>query len=408
MQVELLQWQMSRDAGGAPAPGWCALPAGAAPLDRRGAPPDVATLVLCFGPTDRLLAEPVYPSLRARFPTAVIASCSSGTQAFDADLDDDAVVASVIHLERSRLHAVCVPIGDAAQSHACGAELGARLRAADPADDLALVLVLSDGSSVNGTRLVDGLGAALGPAVPIVGGLAGDGARFQTTLVGLDGPAQPGQVVAIGLYGRELRHGAAAVGGWDAFGPPRRVTRASGNVLHELDGRPALDLYEHYLGEEAEGLPGSALIYPLRIWQPDRPDTDLVRTVLAIDREARSMTFAGDIPEGWSAQLMRGNHDRLVAGAEQAAGTALAGLPAADGSDTLALLVSCVGRRLLMGQRTADEVESVQQAVQAQLGERARCIGFYSYGELAPRAASGVCELHNQTMTVTLLTEAMA
>lgn len=408
MQVELLQWPMSRDAGGAPAPDWRALPAGAAPLDRRDAPPDTATLVLCFGPTDRLLAEPVYPSLRARYPAAVIASCSSGTQTFDAELDDDAVVASVIHLARSRIHAVRAPITDAAQSHACGAELGARLRAADPTEAPALVIVLSDGSSVNGTQLVGGLGAALGPAVPIVGGLAGDGARFQTTLVGLDGPARSGQVVAIGLYGRELRHGAAAVGGWDAFGPPRRVTRASGNVLHTLDGRPALDLYEHYLGDEAEGLPGSALLYPLRIWQPDWPDTDVVRTVLAIDREARTMTFAGDIPEGWSAQLMRGNHDRLVAGAEQAAGTALASLAAAGPSDTLALLVSCVGRRLLMGQRTADEVEAVQQALQARLGERARCIGFYSYGELAPRPASGVCELHNQTMTVTLLTEAMA
>lgn len=408
MQVELLQWQMSRDATGVAAPDWRVLQGGTAPLVSRSVPADTATLVLCFGPTDRLQAESVYPSLRARYPAAVIASCSSGTQTFDADLDDDAVVASVVHLERSRIHAVCAPITDAAQSQACGAELGAQLRSADPVDDLALVIVLSDGSSVNGTRLVDGLGAALGPAVPIVGGLAGDGARFQTTLVGLDGPARPGQAVAIGLYGRELRHGAAAVGGWDAFGPPRRVTRASGNVLHELDGRPALDLYERYLGEEAEGLPGSALLYPLRIWQSDQPDTDVVRTVLAIDREARSMTFAGDIPEGWSAQLMRGNHDRLVAGAAQAASGALAGLPAAGTSDTLALLVSCVGRRLLMGQRTADEVEAVQQAVQARLGERARCIGFYSYGELAPRAASGVCELHNQTMTVTLLTEAMA
>ncbi|MFM2057529.1 MAG: hypothetical protein RLY71_1914, partial [Pseudomonadota bacterium] len=376
MQVELLQWQMSRDAEGVPVPDWRALQAGVTPMARGDVPADAVTLVLCFGPTDRLQAEPVYPSLRARYPAAVIACCSSGTQTFDAELDDDAVVASVIHLERSRMHAVCAPITDAAQSQDCGAELGARLRMADPADDLALVIVLSDGSSVNGTRLIGGLGAALGPTVPIVGGLAGDGARFQTTLVGLDGPAQPGQVVAIGLYGRELCHGVAAVGGWDAFGPPRRVTRASGNVLHELDGSPALDLYERYLGEEAEGLPGSALLYPLRIWQPDRPDTDVVRTVLAIDRQTRSMTFAGDIPEGWSAQLMRGSHDRLIAGAEQAAKGALAGLPAAGASDTLALLVSCVGRRLLMGQRTADEVEAVQQAVQARLGERARCIGF--------------------------------
>ena len=95
----------------------------------------------------------------------------------------------------------------------------------------------------------------------------------------------------------------------------RRISRSSGNILFDLDGTPALDLYERYLGEEAEGLPGTALLFPLEISDPASPETTLVRTVLAIDREKRSMTFAGDMPEGWTAQLMRGNIAHLAAGA---------------------------------------------------------------------------------------------
>ena len=174
-------------------------------------------------------------------------------------------------------------------------------------------------------------------------------------------------------------------------------------MLYELDGEPALDLYERYLGEEeAKGLPGTALLFPLRIYDPERPKHDLVRTVLAVDRETRSMTFAGDMPEGWVAQLMRGNFDRLAAGAADAARQASNGIAQSGDSDGLAVLVSCIGRRLLMGQRTVEEVE----AVGAEFGSRIPRLGFYSYGEISPHAVSGVCELHNQTMTVTAITEA--
>jgi len=387
MRVELLRLQSD---------GWVCHP------DRDYVAREQAALVLYFGQTDRLLNEAVFESLRARFPSACLAGCSSGTQTLDASVDDDAVVAAAIYFDHTKVRGECEVIAQASESHACGLKLGQRLHH----EDLALVWVLSDGSTVNGTQLVRGLADALGERIPVVGGLAGDGGRFQTTLAGLNRPASAGQVVAIGFYGRQLRHGTAAVGGWDAFGPPRRITRSDGNVLMELDGNPALDLYERYLGDEADGLPGTALIYPLRIWNPDQPDTDVVRTVLSIDRSARSMTFAGDVPQGWAAQLMRGAHERLVAGAEQAALAALKRMgPVSGESDFFTFLVSCVGRRLLMGQRTSDEVDVVQQAVRDALGEKARSLGFYSYGELAARASTGRCELHNQTMMVTIIGE---
>ena len=242
-----------------------------------------------------------------------------------------------------------------AHSRACGEAIGRALAA----DDLAGIFVLSDGLNVNGSELVAGITGVVGPKIPLTGGLAGDGAMFEETLVGADCAPQSGQVAAIGFYGPAIRIGHGSAGGWDEFGPRRRITRSTGNVLYELDGEPALDLYERYLGEEdARGLPGTALLFPLLIRDPAQPDQDVVRTVLAIDREARSMTFAGDVPEGWVAQLMRGNFDRLAAGAAEAARQARAGLGAARDQDGLAVLVSCIGRRLLMGQRIMDEVEA--------------------------------------------------
>ena len=113
------------------------------------------------------------------------------------------------------------------------------------------------------------------------------------------------------------------------------------------------------------------------------------------------MTFAGDVPEGWTAQLMRGNFDRLAAGAAIAARQAVEGIGEEQTADQVAILVSCIGRRLLMGQHTADELE----AASAEFGPLMPQLGFYSYGEISPHRVSGVCELHNQTMTVTTIAE---
>jgi hypothetical protein len=289
-------------------------------------------------------------------------------------------------------------VADPSQSRKCGAALGQALRA----DDLAGVFVLSDGLNVNGSELVAGITGAIGPNIPLTGGLAGDGPDFGETLVGGDCAPQSHAVVAVGFYGDAIQIGHGSAGGWDVFGPRRQVTRSNGNILFEVDGEPALDLYERYLGEEdSKELPGSALLFPIQVYDPARPDSAVVRTVLAVDNVARSMTFAGDVPQGWTAQLMRGTFDRLADGAADAARQAVARLGANQSDQQLSILVSCIGRRLLMGQRTTDEIE----AAGAELGVGTTRVGFYSYGEISPHARSGICELHNQTMTVTSFAE---
>lgn len=361
--------------------------------------PSNPDLVLYFGIRQALACGTRYHELRHMFPHAHIVGCSTGGQIRNDDVTDDEIVATALRFDATKLRLACEPAPGAEQSRACGEAIGQVL--AD--DDLAGIFVLSDGLNVNGSELVAGITGAAGRDVPLTGGLAGDGAQFQETLVGGDCAPRKHTVAAIGFYGSAIRIGHGSAGGWDEFGPRRRITRSTGNILFELDGQPALDLYERYLGEEeAKGLPGTALLFPLRIYDPKRPDHDLVRTVLAVDHAGRSMTFAGDVPEGWVAQLMRGNFDRLAAGAGEAARQASAGIREGGASDGIAILVSCIGRRLLMGQHTTAEVE----AVGAEFGSRIPRVGFYSYGEISPHAASGVCELHNQTMTITAITEA--
>jgi hypothetical protein len=235
--------------------------------------------------------------------------------------------------------------------------------------------------------------------VAATGGLAGDGSQFGQTLVHLNNTNRSDRIVAIGMYGNRLRVGYGSRGGWDPFGPERIVTRSIGNVLYELDGESALGLYERYLGEYADGLPASALRFPLSI-RPDLNSTGVVRTILGIDQKQKSMTFAGDVGQGDYARLMRADVNHIIDGASGAAQVAVAKLECRPVE--LALLISCVGRKLVLKQRVEEEVEAVRDVV----GAGATFAGFYSYGEICPFGAGDLSTLHNQTMTVTTFSEA--
>jgi hypothetical protein len=257
---------------------------------------------------------------------------------------------------------------------------------------------LSDGLNVNGSELVHALYRALPPGVIVTGGLAGDGARFSETKVFSEGVASSHTIAAIGFYGKRLKIGCGSVGGWDPFGPERLITRSKGNILYELDGQSALGLYKRYLGEQAHSLPASGLLFPLSLRDPSGA-TPVVRTILSVDEAHQSLTFAGDVPEGSYARLMKANFDRLIDGATGAAQSGLHSLDSA--SVDLAVLISCVGRKLVLKQRVEEEVEGVRDV----LGPKAVLAGFYSYGEISPFTPGAKCELHNQTMTITTFSE---
>ncbi|HXQ50500.1 MAG TPA: FIST N-terminal domain-containing protein [Stellaceae bacterium] len=350
------------------------------------------SIVLYFASPGTLEDGARFAELKSAYPGAALLGCTTGGEIVDVDVHDGAVISTAIEFSHTKVK----PAQDRVAPGKSSFEIGKRLATSLPREGLRGVFVLSDGTNVNGTDLVAGIQHVLGRDVGLTGGLAGDGASFQTTRVGLDANPEAGNIAALGFYGERIRIGSGSVGGWDAVGTERTVTRAEGNTLFDLDGEPALDLYKQYLGAEASKLPASALLFPLRIHPPGKPEASLVRTVVGVDEARKAMIFAGSIPQGHIAQVMLGNFDNLIAGAGQAARKA--SIPQAK----LAILVSCIGRKLLLGQRTADEVEAVAEV----LGEECRTTGFYSYGEIAPMEASAYADLHNQTMTITTFAEA--
>jgi hypothetical protein len=362
-----------------------------------------AQLVLVFGATAVLQDAPLMESIRTFYPVAHVLGCSTAGEICGAEVSDDSLVATAIHFEHTQVRTAEVSLAANSDSREAGEFLAQALphsvgaEAGSTEQELTHVLVLSDGLSVNGSDLVGGLVKHLPKGVAVTGGLAGDGARFGETLVFKGDIPQKGAIAAVGLYGSRLKIGFGSLGGWDPFGPERLVTRSKGNVLFELDGRPALGLYKQYLGEHAKGLPATGLLFPLSVRvKPD--ETALVRTILAVDEQQQSMTFAGDVPEGASARLTKATVDRLVDGA---VGAARASYPAGSVAPELAILISCVGRKLVLKQRVEDEVEGVRDI----LGGQAAMTGFYSYGEIAPFSLGERSELHNQTMTITTFAE---
>jgi hypothetical protein len=354
-----------------------------------------AQLVLAFGIRELLEAPELYQRVSERFPAAHVVMASTSGNLLDQMIDDSGVICTALELEKSSLRVVSGNLSaypDLATLSRCLAD-----ELLEP--DLKHIFILSDGGMVNGTVLIDAINAKLPPGATVTGGLAGDGTAFVKTVVGLNAPPSSGTIVAIGFYGAALQVGIGSSGGWTRFGPERVVTKSEGNCLHELDGKPALQLYKTYLGDQAPGLPASALRFPLSVTSPGSSGP-VVRTILSIDELTHQMTFAGDIPKGAKAQLMRASYEDLIDGAQQAAqqaGQAQSGLVGAE----LVLCVSCVGRRIVLDQRTEEELECVREVC----GEGAVLCGFYSYGELAPSRPQECCQLQNQTMTITRLCE---
>lgn len=355
-----------------------------------------ANLVLLFGSTRMLGDAARFRTIRNQFPNAILLGCSTAGEIVDTRVLDDTLVATAVEFEHTRLRIARTSITDATQSYESGRSLARALAA----DDLIHVLVLSDGLKVNGTALTNGLQAELPDPVVVTGGMSGDGARFERTLVCANDVPAEGQIGALGLYGNRLKVGFGSLGGWDPFGPERLITRSKDNVLYELDKQSALELYKRYLGPHAAGLPATGLLFPLALRAGNgEAKPGLVRTILSINEAEQSLTFAGDVPEGSLARLMKANFERLIDGAIGAARSCHESL--AERSAELAILISCVGRKLVLKQRIEEEVEGVRDV----LGPRAALTGFYSYGEISPHTPSAKCELHNQTMTITTLAE---
>ena len=349
-------------------------------------------LVLVFA--DRLHLENDMLAITSAYPNASVVLCSTAGEILQDEVLDNSIAVTAINFDKTTVKSSLINISQYADSTEAGKELVYKLKD----ERLKHILIFADGQLVNGSDLIKGINEALPVGVSVSGGLAGDGTRFEKTLVGLNENIEVGNIVGIGIYGEDIAISHGSRGGWDSFGPDRRITKSKANVLYELDGRSALGLYKKYLGDLAEQLPGSALLFPLSI-TVDAHDQQLVRTILSINEEDQSMTFAGNMPEGAYARLMKANFERLIDASAVAAEHSLSALEGAK--PEFALLISCVGRKLVLGQRIDEEIDSVRES----FGINTVLAGFYSYGEISPLRTTLGCDLHNQTMTITAFRE---
>ncbi len=355
-------------------------------------------LVLVFGSSSLISDEKYFEQIKSFYPNSHILQCSTAGEILDTVVSDNSLVVTAILFEKSTLNFGEINISNSEDSFMAGQNVASQL----PQENLIHVMVFSDGLKVNGTALVQGLRDNLPTHVSVTGGLVGDGSDFKHTYVGLDKKAEEGKIAVVGFYGNLLKIGYGSLGGWDPFGPARLITKSKDNILYELDNKPALKLYKEYLGDQASGLPGTGLLFPLslRIQTEEGKVTEVVRTLLAVDEAAQSMTFAGDMPEGIYAKLMKANFERLIDGALGAANMSTESL--GSNLPELAILISCIGRKLVLKERIEEETEAVRQTI----GKQAVMTGFYSYGEFSPTTPTEKqCQLHNQTMTITTFRE---
>jgi Uncharacterized conserved protein len=354
---------------------------------------DKAQFVLIFGAKKLLLNNQIYDELRSLYPKAYLIGGTTAGEIYNNIATENTISATAVYMEKTEVRFSSVFI-EKGKCFDAAAELIAKF----PVDDLKHVFIISEGININGSKLVEGLINRLPPNVTLSGGLAGDGTHYKETFIIANDYPKQHCLVGIGFYGKNIRFGYASRGGWSPFGIERIITKSKDNILYELDGKPALDLYKAYLGAYAAGLPAAGLYFPLMVRSNDHCRT-FIRTIQWVDESQNALIFSGDVPEGYYSKLMRANFDNLIEGARQAAQISLMSLGA--GRADLAILVSCVGRKLVLDQLTSEEIDAARSVLKPDTV----FTGFYSYGEISSPEKNKICELHNQTMTITLITE---
>lgn len=352
-------------------------------------------LVLVFGNRLLLQNSEILQDIRNEFPYEHLIFGSTSGEISGSSVNDNSISVVAIEFEKSSF----IVKRDNILDHNKDAKLlGQYLYEQMPKENLKHLFVLSEGSFVNGSSLISGIETNMQDSgLSVTGGMCGDDARFEKTLASYKEDPKEGEVVLIGFYGSTFEVSYASFGGWIPFGPERVITKSVANVLYEIDGQPALDLYKKYLGDKSSELPQASLLYPLNV-TPDGKKEPVVRTILNIDNDTQSMILAGDVPVNSRVQLMMASVDGIAQGANTAANY---GMKNRTKAPELALLVSCIGRKLVMSQRVEEEIEHVREVI----GQHVPVAGFYSYGEMAPFNGETACELHNQTMTLTLISE---
>lgn len=347
-------------------------------------------IVFVFGDLETVKNHNHNDLLKKIYPNAHIVGTSTAGNILDDGLSEYSAVATAISFDKAKVAV------NSSVMHSDSLEEDAKALIENlDQDGLKHVFVLVQGLKIDASELVKGFNADKN--VTITGGVSADSLKFEDTYVFCNESTDINMAVAVGFYGESLHIGIGCKAGWKEFGAQRVVTRSDGNVVYEIDNKPALELYERYLGEYIKDLPASGLLFPLSIKTDESEKNEVIRVMMGIN-EDNSIIYAGDVPQGSIVRLMKTNIDNLIDGAALSANS----IKPYNHKRSLSFAVSCSGRLSVLKQLADEEVEVMQDI----LTEKSQLIGFYSYGEIAPFSNDLLnCKLHNQTMTLTTIFE---
>jgi len=296
------------------------------------------------------------------------------------------IVALLLELDRAA-YGVRLIEPEGRSSHDLGAAAGRWARATF---DRGPMLVMATGLTTDGEQIVRGVQSEAGAATPIFGGLAGDDIKFTKTYVFTSRKVSSQAVIALAFDGDRVAVDGIASSGWVAVGAEKTVTSAEGNVVHTIDGAPALDVYKDYLGLASD----TDIIIPEYPLQIQREGYSVLRAALTAAPGTRSLVYAGTVAEG---ARVRFSCSPGVAITEQALGEVRAFHGRVPAADAL-ILFSCKGRHMALGPLAEDEVVPMQRLWNVPM------VGFYTYGEIG-RNAEGATDFHNETCVLVTLRE---
>jgi hypothetical protein len=338
--------------------------------------------------------------------TLLVGASTAGEITTAGPLNKHSVAVMLLKSESIKFYA---SVGEnvAKDARAAGKDVAKKVRSL-AGTELKAFVMLPDVLTGNGSDIVRGVLDVLGAHFPVVGGAAGDDFEFKKTYQYLNDKVYSGAVVGLGMTG-DFKIGIGVKHGWLPIGTPAKVTRSSGSVLHELDGKPAIKIYEDYFGEQeaatlrSEALARLAITYPLGM-RVEGSEEMLIRDPITVD-ENGSITCAAEVPEGSEIQLMIGSREEAVKVAKVAAENALGQL---DGAAPKAILIfNCIARNKLYGEHAGEEISAIQDV----LGESVPLLGFYTYGEQAPLGGQvrniEQCNtvFHNETVVIFVLAD---
>jgi hypothetical protein len=258
---------------------------------------------------------------------------------------------------------------------------------------LRLCITLPESLTISAQQVVESLRQTLGAEVPLLGGTAGDAFKLTGTHQ-FCGREVCSDSVPVLLFSGPLVYSVAVASGWKPMGEPGLVTRSEGSLVHEIDGRPAIDFYRQHLG--AQAIPGPE--NPLAVLD-ELGAVACLRANAGQVRESGAINYLGDVREGAMVQITVADRAAILEGCRKSISKAFADYPHGK-TPAVALLFSCAARKVMLGTRTGEEIGIVESVI----GSEIPVCGFYGYGEIGPLDTKDPeSKYHNETFVSLIL-----